>query len=55
MFIEPENVQYHDGAILQTDGDYIPTRERFGGANYFDRETHIMHLVSLISIILMPA
>ena len=44
-----------DGAVLQTsescperlDGTCIPARNRHGGANYFHRETQIMHMVSL--------
>ena len=51
IFIEPENVNYLDGGgILQTDdscrhGSCIPTRSRIGGANYFDRESRVMHVV----------
>lgn len=32
---------------MQIDGDYIPSRTTFGGANYFDKETQIMHVVSV--------
>lgn len=50
-------MQYlEDGAILQTedscdqglDGTCIPTRDRHGGANYFDRESQIMHVVNIV-------
>ena len=47
IFIEPENVRYFEGGgIQQTDGSYKPSRERFGGANYFERQSQILHLVS---------
>jgi len=46
IFFEPENVQYLDGGgVQQTDGQYRPTRDRFGGANYFDRESQILYIV----------
>ncbi len=46
IFIEPENVQYLDeGGVLQTDGSYKPSNDRFGGANYFERESQILHMV----------
>jgi hypothetical protein len=49
VFIEPQNVRYLDGGtVLQTDSsceDCIPTRSSIGGANYFNRESRIMHLV----------
>ena len=57
VYIESENVDYLEGgAVLQTsdqcldspDGTCVPARDSFGGANYFDRETQIMHVVSLV-------
>ncbi len=46
IFIEPENVQYlEEGGVLQTDGSYKPSNDRFGGANYFERESQILHMV----------
>ena len=53
IFIEPENVEYlPEGGVQQLDGDHIPQKDMFGGANYFDRETQFMHLVRLHSCLL---
>ncbi len=47
IFIEPENVQYLEGGgVQQTDGSYKPSKDRFGGANYFERESQILYMVS---------
>ena len=47
IFIEPENVQYfQEGGVQQLDGDYIPGLDKFSGANYFERESQFLHLVS---------
>ena len=40
MFIEGTQ-----GGVQQLDGQYIPTRDTFSGANYFDRESQILYLV----------
>ncbi len=34
-----------EGGVLQTDGSYKPNRDRFGGANYFERESQILYMV----------
>lgn len=53
VFIEPENVRYLEGGgIQQTDGSFKPSQDRFGGANYFERETQLMHLVRSFSTII---
>lgn len=35
-----------EGGIEQLDGDHIPDRSYISGANYFERESQIMHFVS---------
>ena len=48
VFIEPVNVRYLDeGGVQQLDGDYVPNRSLLSGSNYFERESQIMHFVSL--------
>ncbi len=39
------------GGVVQVDGEYIPNNMDVGGANYFDRESRIMHVVSLKSFV----
>ena len=47
IFIEPENVRYLDeGGVEQLDGDHIPEKTSISGANYFERGTQVMYLVS---------
>jgi hypothetical protein len=36
-----------EGGVQQLDGDYIPNRNSLSGSNYFERESQIMHFVSL--------
>ena len=51
IFIEPENVEFLEGGgVQQLDGDFIPSREQFGGSNYFDRESQILHLVRKLCV-----
>ena len=42
------DVRDNDGqAVQQLDGDFIPGRESFSGANYFERNTQRLHLVRI--------
>ena len=46
VFIEPKNTQFLDnGAVTQLDGDHTPDYTDISGANYFERNTQLLHMV----------